>query len=269
MPFVTSCLFTIPLLFFLSLLDKVPPPNEGDIALRTKRQPMNVGDRKKFLATFWPGIILSVVAYMLLTTFRDFRDNFSADIWKTLGYGNSPEIFTATEIPISIIVLFVMGSLMLIKNNKVAFMINHIIIAIGMVLIGVSTMLYTNDFLSAPIWIILMGLGLYLGYVPFNCILFDRLIATFKYVGTVGFIMYVADSFGYLGSICVLLFKEFGFAKLSWVNFMIGAGYFISIIGSILIMGSMIYFHLKHRKWSVEHNKIADANAFTLRPEIV
>ncbi len=110
MPFVASCLFIVPLLIFLWLLDKLPPPSLADEQLRTKRQPMNLAERKKFMLTFAPGIFLFVLAYMLLTAFRDFRDNFSAEVWKTLGYGNSPQIFTTTEIPVSFMVLIVMGS---------------------------------------------------------------------------------------------------------------------------------------------------------------
>lgn len=255
MPFVTSCLFALPLLVFLWMLDKVPPPTAVDVQLRTQRAPMNKANRIKFIFTFWPGIILLVLAYMLLTIFRDFRDNFSAEIWKTCGYGNSPEIFTTTEVPVSIIVLLVMGSLMLIKNNKLALMVNHLIIAFGMLLIGAGTALFANHLIPAPVWMILIGLGLYVGYVSFNCIIFDRLIAAFQYVGTVGFIMYVADSFGYLASISVLVLKEFGFSTLSWINFIITTGYVISVIGSILILGSMTYFHFKHRKWSVVNNE--------------
>ncbi len=249
MPFVAACLFTLPLLCFLWLLDKLPPPSSLDIELRTKREPMNAKERKKFVLMFWPGIVLFVLAYMMLTTFRDFRDNFSAEVWKTLGYGNSPEIFTTTEIPVSIAVLLVMSSLMIIKNNHLALMVNHIIIAFGMILIGVSTFLFEQQLINAPTWMILIGLGLYLGYVPFNSIFFDRLIAAFQYVGTVGFIMYVADSFGYLGSVSVLLFKEFGYAKISWLNFFISSGYIISVVGSFLIIGSMIYFHIRHKQW--------------------
>ena len=92
---------------------------------------------------------------------------------------------------------------------------------------------------------ILIGLGLYLGYVPFNSIFFDRLLAAFKYVGTVGFIMYVADSFGYLASVGVMFFKEFGYAELSWLQFFVAGGYVISSAGSLLIAASMMYFHRK------------------------
>lgn len=251
MPFVTCCVFSLPLLGFLYLVDKIPPPTPQDEALRTRRQPMNRADRKHFVASFLPGIILFVLAYMLLTAFRDFRDNFSAEMWKTLGYGNSPQIFTATEVPVSIAVLMIMGSIMVIKNNKVALMINHIIIMAGMVLVGLSTFLFELDLINAPLWMILIGVGLYLGYVPFNSIFFDRLIATFHYVGTVGFIMYVADSFGYLGSISVLLIKELGLANVSWLAFFTSSGYILSITGTLLIGGSMIYFHYKHRKGDV------------------
>jgi hypothetical protein len=249
MPFVTSCVFIVPLLFFLWLLDKLPPPSPLDEHLRTRREPMDMKGRKNFVDTFWPGIVLFTLAYMLLTTFREFRDNFSAEMWKSLGYGNSPEIFTTTEIPVSISVLVVMGSLMVIKNNQAALMINHLIIFIGMILIGVSTLLFQQQIISAPWWMILIGLGLYLGYVPFNSIFFDRLLASFQYIGTVGFLIYVADAFGYLGSIGVLFFKEFSYAKVSWLDFFISSGYLISFFGSLLIGGSMFYFHWKHKRW--------------------
>jgi hypothetical protein len=252
MPFVASCIFFLPLLLFLYLLDKVPPPSELDEQLRTKRQPMDVSQRKKFVSTFLPGIILFVLAYMLLTAFRDARDNFSAEVWQALGYGGKPDIFLTTEVPISLGVLIVMGSVMIIKNNKLALMINHIIIIVGMILIGVSTYLFTQQIIGPVSWMTLIGLGLYFGYIPFNSIFFDRLIAAFSYIGTVGFIMYVADSFGYLGSIVVVLVKELGLAKLSWLDFFISSGYVISVAGTLLIAGSMIYFHKKHQGWKTE-----------------
>ena len=249
MPFVTSCLFTLPFLLFLLLLDQLPPPSIQDETLRAKRMPMNAEDRKRFLTTFLPGIVLFVIAYMLLTAFRDFRDNFSAEIWTSLGVANDPSIYTTTEIPVSIFILICMGSMMLVKNNKLALMINHVIIIFGLLLIGAANFLFEQSIINAPVWMTLIGTGLYLGYVPFNSILFDRLLATFRYAGTVGFIMYVSDSFGYLGSVGVLFFKEFGYAKLSWLSFFISGGYIVSLIGALLIGGSMIYFHKKHKAW--------------------
>jgi hypothetical protein len=249
MPFTAACIFTIPFLVFLWLVDRIPAPSALDEALRTRRQPMDRKSRADFVATFLPGIVLFVIVYVLLTAFRDFRENFSSDVWVSLGYGNSPEIFTKTETPVSLAVLTIMASIMLIKNNKVALMANHLIIMGGMVLIGVSTLLYEREAINAPVWMVLIGTGLYMGYVPFNSIFFDRLIATFRYVGTVGFIMYVADAFGYLGSVGVLFYKEFTAPDMSYIDVFITGGYALSIVGSLLILASMWYFHWKHRKW--------------------
>lgn len=128
-------------------------------------------------------------------------------------------------------------------------MINHVIIIVGLLLIGVANFLFEQSMINASVWMMMLGTGLYMGYVPFNSIFFDRLLAAFRYAGTVGFIMYVSDSFGYLGSVGVLFFKEFGFAKLSWLSFFISGGYIVSAIGVVLIGGSMLYFHRKHKAW--------------------
>lgn len=249
MPFISACIFLLPLLFFLWMLNQVPPPNARDEELRTKRQPMNGEERKKLILQFAPGLLLLILTYTMLTAFRDFRDNYSAEVWKTLGYGNSPEIFTKTEIPITLAILIIMGSLMFIRSNRYAFMINQALILCGMLLVGMATFLFDQEIISATPWMVMLGMGLYLGYVPFNSILFDRMIATFKYVSTVGFLIYLADAFGYLGSIGVLLYKELGQPKLSWLEFFIHAGYVMSVAGSLLILGSMVYFHFKHRHW--------------------
>ena len=250
MPFVSACIFLLPLLIFLWLLNQLPPPDALDEELRTKRQPMNFAERKKFLLAFAPGLILLILTYTLLTAFRDFRDNYSADVWKILGYGNSPEIFTKTETPITLAILIIMGSIMFIRSNRNAFLINQAIVLCGMLLVGVATFLFDTGVISATPWMIMLGMGLYLGYVPFNSILFDRMIATFKYVSTVGFLIYLADAFGYLGSVGVLLYKELGQPSLSWLDFFIHAGYIMSVAGSILVIAAMIYFHFRHRQWS-------------------
>jgi len=70
-------------------------------------------------------------------------------------------------------------------------------------------LMFQAHLISPPVWIMVTGLGLYLGYVPSIVSCFERWIASFKITGTVGFVMYLADAFGYLGSVGVLLYKEF------------------------------------------------------------
>ncbi len=245
MPFVSACLFFLPLLVFLWLINKLPPPTLEDETLRTKRQPMTGQERRAFINAFWPGLILLILSYSLLTAFREFRDNFSAEIWRSLGYGDKPSIFTQTETPISITVLIAIASLMIIKNNRMALLINHLMVLGGMILVGASTFAFQRQMISPLTWMTLVGMGLYFGYIQFNSIFFDRLLAAFKYAGTVAFLINLADSFGYLGSVSVLLYRYFGQSQLSWLNFFTTSGYALSIAGSILMLMSMTYFRKK------------------------
>jgi len=246
MPFVACCVFFAPLLLFLKMLDQVPPPTAEDESLRTKRQPMTGKERMLFTKTFLPGLVLLVLTYMLLTAFREFRDNFSADIWQALGYGNKPEVFTQTETIITLTLLVLIGSLMLIKNNLKAMVVNHLIVLAGMIMVGVGNLAFEREWISPLQWMTIVGMGLYFGYIQFNSIFFDRLIAAFRYVSTVGFLIYLADSFGYVGSVMVMLYKELGQKDVSWLRFFLDGGYIMSVSGSVLILISLVYFVRKH-----------------------
>ncbi len=85
------------------------------------------------------------------------------------------------------VVLLLIGSMILIKNNRKAFQITQYIILFGFLLAGASSLLFILGILSPFLWMTLVGLGLYIGYIPFNCILFDRLIATFRITAMLDF----------------------------------------------------------------------------------
>ena len=241
MPVVTGALFAAPLVLFVWLLDQVPPPSAADEALRSRREPMDGHARLRFFRRFAFSIVLLAAMYLLLTVYRDLRDNFAADIWQALGYGNTPLIFTVSEIPIALVVLGVMGSLMWIRNNRTALMVNLYIILAGALLMGAATAGFQAGLVGPLPWMILVGLGLFMGYVPFNCILFERFIA---YVGTaanVGFLMYVVDAFGYLSSVGVLVAKSFFSPEISWYDFFVQSSYVVSISGAVL--ASIAVFH--------------------------
>ncbi|MCW3462048.1 DUF5690 family protein [Chitinophaga nivalis] len=246
MPFVTGLVFAAPMFLFIFLLEQIPPPTAADEQVRTKRAPMNKRDRQAFLQAFLPGLILLIASYVMLTVLRDMRDNFAADIWKDLGFGAQAGIFTQTEVPISIAIIIIMGLLVFVKNNFHAFILNHFIVITGFLIALISTILFRQHRIDPVWWMTLTGLGLYMGYIPFNCIFFERLIAVFKYVSNVGFIIYVADSFGYLGSVGVMLFKNFSGIDVSWSHFFMDAVLGVSVTGILLMMASSWYFKKKY-----------------------
>jgi MFS family permease len=247
LPFLTGLVFILPLLLFVFLLEQIPPPSGEDIESRVIRLPMTKAERKKFFLEFRYGLVLLVILYVFLTVFRDIRDNFAADIWRELGFGNLPSVFTATEIPISIIVLVLIGSMILIRNNRHALVITHIIIVAGFLLAGISSWMFINHNLTPFMWMTLVGLGLYMGYIPFNCILFERLIATFKNGGNVGFLIYVSDSFGYLGSVAVIISKSIFSNKLPWATVYSHGVMYLSVIGVAGTLLALQYFNRKYK----------------------
>jgi hypothetical protein len=262
MPLFSGLVFVPVLLIAVYLLGKVPPPDERDISQRTKREPMNASQRWQFFRDFAPGLTILIAAYAMLTAFRDFRDNFAAEIWRAVGYGGSAEIFTLTEIPVSLAVLVIMGALFIIKDNFRALIVSHVIIGGGIALTGISTFLFQSGVISAPLWMILVGAGLYFGYVPYNSMFFDRLIAAFKRVSNVGFLIYLADSFGYLGSVGVMFFKNFGRAELSWLDFFINSCYLMSIAGTVLLIASIVYFSVKYKMYAGVAKEVAIVTSF-------
>ena len=247
-PFYTGLVFSLPLMLFVYLMEKIPPPTQEDINYRAERIPMSAADRKNFIKEFLGGIIACVVIYCFATIFRDIRDNFGAEMWKEMGFFNQPAIFSKTETPITLIVLLLIGSMVLIKNNFTALKTAHYFILAGFILAGTCTVLFKSNHISPIWWMTLVGLGLYMVYIPFNAVFFDRLISTFKYASNVGFLIYIADSFGYVGSIGVLLSKEIFKVQLNWLTFFSNSVVILSVIGSLLTLFSLYYFSKKYKK---------------------
>jgi hypothetical protein len=245
--FVTGMVFALPLILFLFLLEKIPAPDEADIQERTVRLPMQKTERKKFLRLFGAGIIAVTLTYLFLTIMRDIRDNFMANIWTELGYGSKPAIFTKTETITSLIVLVMMGLLVLIRKNIKAFRLIHWVVLAGFLLAGISSMLFLSGQMSGVLWMQLVGLGLYMGYIPFNCIFFERMIASFRVVGNVGFLIYLVDAYGYLGSSSVILSRHLFQINLTWSQFYPNAVVIFSVVGIIATIFSLIYFNRKYR----------------------
>jgi Family of unknown function (DUF5690) len=242
MPAATGAVF-FPLLFVsVWVLGQLPPPDAEDEAERVRRAPMSAEERGAFLRAYAPGVVLLVLSYILLTAFRDFRDNFAAEIWNALGYGKEAGIFTASELPVAAISLVALGAVMAVRDNLRALMVIHGIVFAGFVLLGASTLAFQAHLLAPLPWMILAGAGLYMAYTPFNAMLFDRLIAFSGRVATAGFLIYVADASGYLGSVALLLWRNFGGFKLNWLQFFTLSAYATSVVGAVLTALAALYF---------------------------
>ena len=242
MPAETGLLFAPLLLFCVAGLALMPPPSVEDERLRVARAPMDAVARRTKFAAYAPGLIGLIVIYVGLTALRDFRDNFAVEIWNGLGFKNDAEIFTLSELPVAAIVLVTLALVMFIRDNTKAFMANLILVAVGLALAGLSSLAFEAHLIGPIAWMIALGAGLYLGYTPFNALLFDRFIAASGRTGTAGFLIYVADAAGYMSSVTLLVFYNFVGMHISWVNFLIAISYAAALAGLGLLAGAGLYF---------------------------
>lgn len=242
MPAATGLCFLPMFLVAVCALDQIPAPTEDDIAARVLREPMDRRRRFAFVREFLTGLVMLLVVYFFLTAYRDFRDNYGIEIFTELGYAKESAIFTRTELPVAFGVMFALAALFLIKNNRRGLFGAYVLMIGGTLLLGVATLLLDAGAIDGAWWMVLVGLGSYLAYVPYGSVLFDRLIASTGFIGTAVFAIYVADAIGYTGSIGVQVYKDLGQADISRFGFFRLFTYFMSIFGTILLIASCAYF---------------------------
>ncbi len=262
MPFSTGLVFLIPLLVFGWFLERIPKPDAEDILLKKKREPLDKMGRKKLLKRFIIPVVCITFLYVSLTILRDFRDNFNREIWDSFNLKTDSSIFTLTEIPIAIMVLLILGLMVKVKNNRKAFDYYHYILFFGICTVGLSTYFFQTSLISPFVWMVLSGFGMYLCYIPFNGIYFDRMIAAKEIKGNVGFLVYFIDSFGYLGSVLILLYKNFGSAKTSWLDFYINLNYVITI--TVLVLSITAFLAFKKKPKTNKNNHYLNINQSAL-----
>jgi hypothetical protein len=170
-----------------------------------------------------------------------------ADMWRESGASYQADVFARTETLISICILVLIASMVWVKRNDRALLLTQVIMFVGFLIClwgvwnfqsGGSMFMFTT----------LVGLGLYMVYIPYNSILFDRLLATFSVTGNVGFLIYLADAFGYLGSVLVLLSKSVWKLSWNWLEFYQELVWMAAIMGLFCIGFSLYYFQRKHRR---------------------
>ena len=246
MPALTGLIFMPILAVSVYFLSMTPPPDAADQAARKPRVPMYAAQRKAF---FWNnafGLVMLILAYVVLTALRDFRDNFAVEIWGAVGYADTPAIFALSEIPVAAVVLILMASTIVIKSNRNAVLTHHWIIFSGAAIVALATFGFQSGATGPVTWMIVVGAGIYMGYVPYNCILVDRLTAALRTPGNVAFFMYLADASGYAGSVVLMLYKNFGSLQLDWLNFFILLCYVGSGVIGAAAIASFVYFRHGH-----------------------
>jgi hypothetical protein len=242
MPALTGLIFLPPLALAAKLLDSMPDPDASDVAEREARPAMHAGERRAFASRFLPGLVLLVSVYLVLTAFRDYRDNYGVELFEALGYAREPALFSRTELPVAALVLLLLGASSGVRGRIRGLLMVFGVMTAGLASIGVATLALEAGWIDGQTWMIGVGLGGYLAYVPFSSFLFDRIMASTRFAGTAVFAVNLADAVGYSGSVGMLLFKDLVARDTSRLLFFTRCSYLLSIFGCAGLLLAAAYF---------------------------
>jgi len=209
MPFLSGGLFLGPIMVCVWMLSRIPPPSQQDIDARSLREPMASEDRWRVLRTYAVGLGAIAGTYLLMSILRSFRDDFAPEILRGLGASVKAQAYANIDFVVMCLVTVANGAAVLIRDNLKALQFSF-----GVSMLGFATTLITVmiHWYVQPIpptqLMVAIGAGLYLPYVAVHTTVFERIIACTRDRANVGFLMYVADSVGYLGYVAVVLMKN-------------------------------------------------------------
>ena len=247
-----------PLLCFMGwMMTKFPAPTAADIAARTKRVTLDGRQRWQLFVKFMPLLIMLFGANLLLTVQRDIKEDFIVCIIDVSQV--SSWAFAHLDSIATLVLLGVFALLSAVGNHLRALCLILIMSAIGMgtiVFLGAEA-----GSLNMPVtaWLFLQTLCIDIAYLSFQTIFFERFIACFKVQGNVGFFIITIDFIGYLGTLCLLLFKEFQAPHIDWTSFYNGMSVYIGIACCLAFAGSIIY--MINKVYTVKGFKIVKGGA--------
>lgn len=237
----------LPLLLLLGwALNKLPEPNKEDIAMKSERETLNGKQRWELFKSFMPFLSMLFIANIAIVVLRDIKEDFLVNIIDVSAY--SPWLFAQIDSVVTLIILGIFGLMVLVKDNLKALSVLFGLIIAGMIVMSVVSFGQQQLRLSPVIWLFIQSLCLYIAYLTFQTIFFDRFIACFRIRGNVGFFIVTTDFLGYTGTVLVLVLKEFCNPDIDWAVFYnLFAGY-VGIFCCVTFVCSFVYLHQRFRK---------------------
>lgn len=248
MPFLAGCIFLLPVLLFIGMLHLVPAPDQKDRLERAERSPMNKQERLAFMRKFAPGILGITLIYLFVTFLRSIRADFAPELWKDLGFEQTPGLYTQSELLVSLGVIIISGVTVFFRGNKKAFRFS-LITCVGGSLLCLFAYLAYRQGLNGFAFMALTGLGVYIPYVSIHTTVFERLIAATREKANIGFLMYLVDSVGYTGYALLLLFRNILPDPETMLRSFTLMLLWMAVAGSVIAAAVYYYFNQQLKKY--------------------
>lgn len=247
------------------VLNRLPQPTAADMACKKKRETLNRQQRRELFLRFMPFLTVIFIANIMLVILRDIKEDFLVNIIDMSG--QSSWLFAQVDSVVTIIILVLFAMMTFVRSNLKALSILLGLIIVGMVVMSVISLGYQQIELSTVSWLFIQSLCLYLGYLAFQTIFFDRFIACFSIRGNVGFFIAMNDFLGYLGTVLVLIYKETCTPDLDWKHFYNQMAGYVGIICCGIFIYSLFYLHQRYYKGS--NLSVPEQREESVHPEAV
>ena len=213
-------IIALPLLIAVAcLLDKLPEPTQEDKAHRIERMPLNGNQRLALFRNYSVLLIPLLLVNVLFTVLRDIKEDFLVDILAHTNLHLSSFLFVKLDTIVTLVLLVVLGSMILVKDNRKALNILMLLMMLGALLILFTSVFFDTLIMHPIVWMLLQSMGIYMAYLAFQTVFFERFIARFRINGNVGFFIYLADFLGYLASCIFLLGKPVFNVHINWLQY--------------------------------------------------
>ena len=227
----------LPLLVLMGyLLKRLPSPTQEDIELRNERVVLDSEGRKRLFLSFAPILTLLFIGNFMLLVLRDIKEDFLVLI---LDMSNqSSWLFAQVDTIVTLAILALFSAFVFFRSN-----IKTLMCLMGIVILSCITMAYVSFNYKAldlqpVVWLFIESLCLYIAYLTFQTIFFDRFIACFRIKGNVGFFIAIIDFIGYMGTVTLLSTKEFLNFDMEWFDMFNHMAFFVGAVCICLLYTS-------------------------------
>ena len=249
----------LPLLIFMGYMLKcLPHPTDEDIQLRNERVVLDHKGRMALFRKYAPILSLLFIGNFLLLVLRDIKEDFLVNILDMKG--QSSWLFAQVDTVVTLIILGIFGLFIFFRSNIKALMCLMMLVVTGCLTMTYVSANYETLNLSSVAWLFVQSLSLYIAYLTFQTIFFDRFIACFKIKGNVGFFIAIIDFIGYVGTVSLLSIKEMFKVDLEWFALFNKMAMTVGVLGTVIftLAGLLIYRRYQMMNGKKEKQNIED-----------
>ena len=212
MPILVGTVAWVPACGLLLILDRAPRPSAADVAERSRRAPMDFRAKRAFLTRWGGGVFLMMLAYALVTGVRSVRDLYSAQIFAAaLDVAEAPPwIFLVADAPGAVLSAVALVGVGAIRHSKRAMAVMLALMAIAICIGLGATALFQLKLIGGVTWQLLLGTSVFVTYSLLSTPFYERLFAATRTEGTISFLVFASDCFGYVVATSLLLYQDFG-----------------------------------------------------------